>query len=315
MGILDEIIKPEDCILALGIPASRNEFMEDVEAENKDFAKIVEAEVGWPKYENNIICVLQKIVPILRDLGITVIHRFTLKDFGDLFKENKAKIIILFNHWKEESHSVCFERQDYLEFLHNHSSFLEYAVHRPELLEWLLENSIKLKSLAKARLEKQKKYKNMPLIGIKDDKIHAGYDGIVRRHLSEIDKEIYIELLKHSFTSKVEFYDGLKSLYDIICQIPADFHDMLDLNVCRCKDLAIALKKTRPNCYFKYKFDMFETGEGDKVDLLTMLHLYKILFQHLNRSQLTYFKAFREVARGFSKLLFGHDDVKRFLEE
>jgi hypothetical protein len=103
--------------------------------------------------------------------------------------------------------------------------------------------------------------------------------------------------------SKVEFYDGLKCLDDIIAQIPINFHNLLDLNICRSKGLADALKKFRPNCYYRCKADIFENRKGEAVKLDFMLRFYMVFFKHLNRSETTYFNAYREVAHSFFKLL------------
>jgi hypothetical protein len=310
-GVLDEIIKPGDCTLAFGIPLSQDEFMADCESEDKDFFKTFDV---WKCYEHLFISHFREIEPVLLDLGVTVIHRLTLNDFGHLFKNSKAKIIILFTHWKEEKNHTCFKQQDYLEFLERHPAFLETVQHSRELLEWLLVNCNRLKSLIKVKLSKRKKGKPKSLVEIKGGEIHANYKEIVRRYLKEIEVETYVELLRNTFTSKVEFYDGLKGLYDIIQQVPANFHGLLDLTVCRCQDLTTALKKCRPHCYFKYKIDMFEEKNGDKVLADMMLHFYKILFKHLNRTQLTYFEAYREVIEGFSERLLQLDNGKNFIE-
>ncbi len=204
-SVLDKIIKPRDCILAFGIPTSKDDFMKDLESENKDFAKTIPGR--WFQYETIIMRVLQEVELVLKELGVTVIHNLTLDGFGNLLKENTAKIIILFAHWKEET------------------------------------------------------------------------------------------------ISKVEFYDGLKGLDDIIAQIPINFHNLIDLNVCRSKGLVESVKKNRPNCYYRHKKNIFEKGKGEAVKLDFMLRFYMVLFKHLNRNELTYFSAYREAALIFSHLL------------
>jgi len=204
-SVLDKTIKPRDCILAFGIPTSRDDFMKDRESEDKDFAKTITG--NWRQYETMIMSVLQEVELVVKELGVKVIHKLTLGGFGELFRENTTKIIVLFAHWKEET------------------------------------------------------------------------------------------------TGKVEFYDGLKGPDDIIEQIPINFHNLLDLNVCRSKGLADALKKHRPNCYYRCKEDIFKKGRGEEVKLDFMLRFYMVLFKHLNRSELTYFSAYREIALMFDKLL------------
>lgn len=204
----DQIVKPSDCTLAFGIPTSRDDFIKDLQTGDKDFAKTIRG--GWFQYNAEIVSSLPEILGGLEDIGVTVIHRLTLEDFGTLFKYHTAKVIILFSHWKEDAS-----------------------------------------------------------------------------------------------TGRVEFYDGLKGPDEIVRRIPPDFSSMLDLNVCRSKALADALKRTRPDCYFRHKIDMFDTGNADKVKLDIMLHFYKILLTQLARTPMTYFNAYIEVIEAFSKLHAG----------
>jgi len=288
--------------MAFGIPTSKDDFMEDLRAENKDFAKTITG--GWFHYKAFIINVLKEIEPLLKGLGLTIIHRITLSDLKEHFIDNrKCRVFILFSHWKEEQNHTQFEKKDYLEFLNRHPSFLETAVHSVELFEWLIKKRNRFQSLAEAKISKHKMLNEVPLVEIREGKIYANYDGIIDRHLDEISPEAYLEILKHSTTSKVEFYDGLKGLYEIVQQIPVDFHNLLDLTVCQSGDLVKAMTKSRPNCHIKYKLDVFEDGNGKTVNANIMLHFYKILFKHLNRIRLTYFDAYREVALGLYKLL------------
>ncbi len=113
----------------------------------------------------------------------------------------------------------------------------------------------------------------------------------------------YMDYLKKHAIGRVEFADGLKGISEIIECIPGDYHGLLDLNVCRCRQLVPALQICRPNCYFRYKANVLGTNYGWTVDLRIMLHFYKTFIKHLGRSRLTYFDAYREVADGFFTLL------------
>jgi hypothetical protein len=98
VSISKKIIKPENCVLAFGIPTSKEVFFNAQNHPNKDFAKKFKG--IWAKYDLEIVSNIQKIDPILSELGATVVHNLTLDDFGNLFHNQKYDVIILFSHWK-----------------------------------------------------------------------------------------------------------------------------------------------------------------------------------------------------------------------
>jgi hypothetical protein len=78
-NILDKIIKPGDCILAFGVPTLKDDFYNDLESENKDFAKTIAS--GWPQYKTTIIKVIHKVEPVMKELGVNIIPWFNSKRF------------------------------------------------------------------------------------------------------------------------------------------------------------------------------------------------------------------------------------------
>jgi len=278
--------------------------MLDLESKYKDFAKTITG--YWPQYYVEFIKNLHRVEPILRKLGVSVVYRLTLDDFGKLFKENST-VIILFTHWKKEVNSVFLARSEYVRFLEHYPDFLEYVQHSRELLEWLSTNSHSLKSPAMEKLTNKKGVERNNLVMFKDNRVYVDYDQIVRHHLKEINIETYLELLRNTATSKVEFFDGLKGLYDIVEKIPTEFYGVLDLNVCQVEDLAFAVRKCRPDCHPIYKMEFIhEKEKGEEgVDPAFMLRFYLVLFKYLKCKDLTYFRALIDVAdelkRSFKK--------------
>lgn len=300
MNIVEDIVKPEDCVFAFGIPTSKEDFLKDQNSENKDFARTVKG--NWLQYKTGVVNILRAVEPIIRDLGVRIIHRLTFRDFAGLFKDRKAKIILLFTHWKDEPNRTVFSKQEYLGFLKKHADFLEFVPHERALLEWIKTNCNQLDSLAGIKLSGQKGQEEAPIVRVKQQEIEADYDQIVFDYLREISADTYLELLRHSTTSEVEFYDGLKSIYEIVCQIPARYQGFLDLNVCQCDDLTMALRKCRPACHFKFKRDDPEEDEDAGVKPDSMLLFYLIFFKHLASRNLSYLQAFKEVFAAFIKL-------------
>jgi hypothetical protein len=305
--MLRKIIKPENCIFAFGIPTSKEDFYNDLQRENKDFAKSVEMKCKragkdpWEKYNKDIIHVIRKVEPMMKDLGVTVIHQLTLKDFGEILQSNRFDVVILLTHLKEEPNCACFTKKGYMAFLAKHPDFLEDIVHSCEVLEWLGKNQTNFSSLATTVLSGQRKLGKTPLVEIKNGIVHVKYDDIVYYHLKEMKLETFLELLKCTNTSKIEFYDGLKDLYEITMQIPADFNRFIDLNICMPEDFTTVLRKCRPHCHVKYKFDIPDPTGSKGVIPRFVLYFYMTLFIHMKRKELTYLQAIKEVLFEFLK--------------
>ncbi len=89
------IVKPENCVLAFGIPTSKAAFFSDLKRLEKDFAK----RFVWSRYYVQFIQELEEVTPLLKDLGVTIVTDLKLQDYGKLFQ--KYGVVILFSHWKE----------------------------------------------------------------------------------------------------------------------------------------------------------------------------------------------------------------------
>ncbi len=305
--MLKKEIKPENCIFAIGIPTSKQEFFSDLRKDNKDFARMVmktqklERKNPWKKYEKDIIRVIEKVEPVMKELGVTVLHNLTFKNFINILQERKADVIILLTHWKSEHNCTCFPKQGYIDFLEEHPDFLEFIVNSSEILEWIARSSTILRPLAEVKLSKQNMEKQIPLVEINNEQVYAKYDEIVYDHLKELSTQTYLDLLKNTHTSKVEFYDGLETVYNITTQVPVDFNGLISLDICRVRDLAISLRKCRPRCDVNYKFDETENKNSNGVIPRFMLFFHQALFIHLKRNKLTYLEAFEEVSSEFLK--------------
>ena len=302
--MLQKIIKPGNCLFAFAIPTSKEDFYHDLQKENKDYAKSVTKicpRDPWKKYRKDIIEVILKVEPIMKNVGVTVIHQLTLKSFGEILHDNKFDVVVLLTHLKKEPNCSCFTKERYLTFLEKYPDFMDQVAHSGEASDWLHKNSKNLSFRAKAKLLEQRKWKNTPYVEFRNGLVHVKYDDVVYDHLENMKCETFYELLKRTNTSKIEFYDGLKDLYDVTMQIPADYNRFIDLNVCMPEDFAVVLRKCRPHCHVKYKFDTPNPAGLQGVIPRFMLHFYKTLFIHISRNNLTYLQAVEQVTAEYLK--------------
>lgn len=99
-GIGRKIIKPINCVLAFGIPTSREGFVEWEGRPEKDFVQGFLG--GWPQYDHLVVSIFNSIEPVLREWKVTVIQDLTVAGLGSLFR-NRFDVIILFSHWKGDA--------------------------------------------------------------------------------------------------------------------------------------------------------------------------------------------------------------------
>lgn len=98
--ITQKIVKPANCALAFGIPASEERFMARQLADDADFAKRF---TGWGQYHHQIGGIMEQLCPVLTGWGVTVVHHTTLDAFAELFHREGLDVIILFSHYTQES--------------------------------------------------------------------------------------------------------------------------------------------------------------------------------------------------------------------
>lgn len=89
--------KPQNCVLAFGIPTSKENFHNDLKRTDKEFAKMFEA--GWARYNIEIIQVLEGLKKEYNKVGLNIVYDLTLSNFRKLFLN--YDVVILFSHWKE----------------------------------------------------------------------------------------------------------------------------------------------------------------------------------------------------------------------
>lgn len=99
-AISQKIVKPVNCALAFGIPASKERFLERQLADDANFPRRF---TGWGQYHHQVAGNMEKLNPILAQWGVTVINHLKLDEFASLFSRNDLYVIILFSHFTRNS--------------------------------------------------------------------------------------------------------------------------------------------------------------------------------------------------------------------
>lgn len=97
-NILEQIIKPQDCVIAFGIPMSREAYNNKTKSTREsDFLN----RFPWHDYESIIVNYYDQTIALLdgrEDYDLRIIHRTTFNEFVELFRSER-RVIILFSHW------------------------------------------------------------------------------------------------------------------------------------------------------------------------------------------------------------------------
>ncbi len=96
-GVARRIVTPRDCVFALALPTTRQEYDVDRGRRDKEFAGIYPV---WERYRQEVAAPAQRNLSRMEKLGATVVRRITLGDFGRLFQREFA-VIILMAHYRE----------------------------------------------------------------------------------------------------------------------------------------------------------------------------------------------------------------------
>lgn len=106
MEFAEKFIKPQDCTIAFGmpIPLTKNEFCNILNIQlNKHFLKMFyDGTHLWKKYWHEIGSNIKSLIPVFKEMGVTIEYNVTLEMFGNLFSQN-FQVITLFSHWREDA--------------------------------------------------------------------------------------------------------------------------------------------------------------------------------------------------------------------
>lgn len=95
------VIQPSDCVIAFGIPTSHEGFLlARASPSNRDF--VINCCSHIRDYRREVISYTARLLPVMAELGASVVRDLTLRDFKALF-HSKPPVVILFAHWNVDS--------------------------------------------------------------------------------------------------------------------------------------------------------------------------------------------------------------------
>lgn len=290
----DMIIKPKDCVLALGFSTNPDQLMSELSACYKDFAKSIKRgaklnEQALYKKMAEFTALYQSNIHIIRNLGVTVLENCTAVDLRQL---PQCKILTLMSHFKPPT----ILSEDIL----NADDIEQNIRNRPALFGKFFtgidsgNNADNLRKVLNDIILDAHFFKK------------AGLSTFITEHEELKLPEIYIRYLNRIALEKVfpsaiakgclvELYDGLFSIKDIISVIPAYFTGIIDLSICHSIIVQDEVKRVEPRRY------AFATEEPLRLDFKIIF--YKGLMQQLSSVPNDYVSAYFEMIRELKKNL------------
>lgn len=135
-NIAEKIIKPERCVLAFGIPLTKEEFFEDQHHPQKGFAKKYRGFWNW--YEEDILAHYAYFAPRIHRTGVPLYPAVTFAQFTTFCRADQD-VVVLFSHWEQEAIEFADRLVDYQEIVTaipaSFDRVLDLAVCSPALLE------------------------------------------------------------------------------------------------------------------------------------------------------------------------------------
>src|SRR5258705_8785984 len=121
MGILGKKVTPNDCLLAITLPLTKEEFLADLTlGAAKDYARFYSSlhwdrpdqDTLWSRYRDNFCNLVESVALEVERLGVKVVRKVKLADLSPLLSERE--VITLLSHWRganiETEDFLCFTR-------------------------------------------------------------------------------------------------------------------------------------------------------------------------------------------------------------
>lgn len=307
-------VTPRDCALALAIPLTCQQFLDDLaHPESKDYAshvkrineqKSVDEEYYWNEVYGPLARNVTKICNEVEELDVTVNRRLRLADLTDLL--GRFRVVTLVAHWR----FTRIRPEDILDVF----SFLE-ALQAPQ--------SRVQQSLLQAFTERSPQLLNGSLSGYTSTELqekvaetinsviaaaHALYrtggakggapvsddEGLDVRPLDRLTR-VAVEQAFPSYIvpgRAIEFSEGMYSVEEILNVIPYSFSGLLDLTVCNSVIIGEVIKNYRPDCrvavnrypaelyvrmaLYKQAITLLSRHPAPYMDVLTKIHTGKV---------------------------------------
>jgi hypothetical protein len=247
---MEPAISPADCVLAVALPLTEEQFLDDATAPDKEFARNVIAGSGrspaeaWSGlYLPRVVALCERIAARARSLGATVAVGVTTQGLQALLAQ--FPVVSLVAHsmsWPVRPDDVVKPRA-ILETIRAGGSIV--ARHLREALanrRWA-DNDAALRREIAAALD-------AALAATRawtESTVRTDGSGRPARYLSRV-------MLEDCFggamrrTPILELRDGLQTMDELLAAIPPAFAGVLDLSVCNSFAFGESIKRRRPDC-------------------------------------------------------------------
>jgi len=96
-------VKTWHCVLAFGIPISREEFLDALAmpSSRKSYANSFDG--GWNSYRSSrFLVTFNRLKPEFKRLKVNLLPNLTLDKFGELLRNDRYSVITIFSHWDDD---------------------------------------------------------------------------------------------------------------------------------------------------------------------------------------------------------------------
>jgi len=264
-----ESVTPYDCALALTIPLSRRQFLDDLSKSEKDFAAhirrsnlqdSVDNEYYWNTVYGPLCKVVERICCEVHELGVTVEKNVTAADLSELL--SRFKVVTFVSHWRFTNLGPddVLDIYGLLDRLRDPENVVQSAVSRafidrcPELLDakvvqTLSVDLLRQKFLGIARQiirDAHALYRN------NDDKSAPAetIEVLPNRQLERLTRVAFEQAYAGQIRAgkAIEFSDELHTVGELVAAIPKNFSGVLDLTVCNSVIVGKVIKSYYPDC-------------------------------------------------------------------
>lgn len=285
----NNIIKPQDCLLVIGIPLTIESFMKNTEnTSSKDFAKSVKR--GFKLNDSQLIEkykqfieLFQKNIDEIRKLGGNVVTDFSLHDLKII---SEYKVFTLLSHWRTSK----IQPSDFKDInkvkdiiIENPKIFNELSTHIKTIDAGSTKEELSL--LLNELIEDKLFLKNSKTVYSLDEFEHpAIYIQYLNRNFLESIFEDNLEV-----GNSIELFDGMYSIDKFVKCIPNNFANLFDLSICNSIMLQDEIKKSHRQCIV--------FASKDTVRLDYKIIFYKGLIKKLQQKNMSYIDGYFELIK------------------
>lgn len=295
-------VKPHECALAVGIPLTREQFIEDLSRPDlKDFASHVRREnlqpdvsneYYWGRYEGSVR-VARRVCEEVKALGVTVCLTVTPGELTELLRN--FKVVTFVTHWRFTRllPEDLIDVDGLLNSLARPASRVQWAVRQALLArdpDVLADTS---RWAERATGVRERLTLALSAIAVAS---HALYRSVAddappaedQYRTDELERLTRVELERAfpnqvAFGKSVEFSDGMRSVQDVVDAVPVGFNGTFDLTSCNSVILGKAIKASHPNCLVA--MNRYPT------DLYVRMPIYKLAIEYLNENHIPFTEA------------------------